>query len=327
MLVAARVSDKARGETILAGADRVEHVHCPRRSRELSGEDALTSGDQHTVLVGELTGEERAQVRRSPQFEQHPRVTSGDELRIECVCGREVQHVGGIGWMQGTDDELGGPPEEWTAVSGQRLHHSQVRADQNEQHGSALQHRVPYLLQRSIQASIGLQEPRELIEHHDGRPLRGQSCGDHAQRRLPVRGRCIDEQFSTRKVRLSRHIRGEPVEIVARRPLPRGGGEEDRDAGVGAELGYQTGLTDLPPTANHEETALAVAPNVVQVSTEPRQLIPPANEADVTHVRDTNLRDTIKGSRRCATCGPTENVSTPGSVRHVVERCTPGQHD
>jgi hypothetical protein len=105
-----------------------------------------------------------------------------------------------------------------------------------------------------------------------------------------VRGRCIDKQFSTRKVRLSRHIRGEPVEIVARRPLPRGGGEEDRDAGVGAELGYQTGLTDLPPTANHEETALAVAPNVVQVSTEPRQLVSPTNEADVTHIRDGGLK-------------------------------------
>jgi len=55
--------------------------------------------------------------------------------------------------------------------------------------------------------------------------------------------------------------------------VPRGGGDEDRDAGVGAELGYQTGLTDLPPTANHEETALAVAPNAVQVSTEPRELV------------------------------------------------------
>ena len=77
---------------------------------------------------------------------------------------------------------------------------------------------------------------------------------------------------------------------------------------MGAELGYQTGLTDLPPTANHEETALAVAPNVVQVSTEPRQLVPPANEADVTHIDDTNLRDTINGSRRWATCGPTEDV-------------------
>jgi hypothetical protein len=79
-----------------------------------------------------------------------------------------------------------------------------------------------------------------------------------------------------------RYIRGEPVEIVAHGPLPGCSGEENRDAGAGAELGHQTGLTDLPPTAHHEETALAVAPDVVQVSIKPRQLVSPTDEANVT---------------------------------------------
>jgi hypothetical protein len=133
---------------------------------ELRGQHVAADIYQVRILVSKLPVEEYLQIGCRAPFCAQPRVAACDQLGIDSdrrICDRD--HLSGVAELERVNDHLLEPPEQWTFVRAKRLHHRDIRSDEDEQHGLGLERAVPRDLQRAFERWAGLAHPRELVEH------------------------------------------------------------------------------------------------------------------------------------------------------------------
>jgi hypothetical protein len=88
---------------------------------------------------------------------------------------------------------------KWAIVVVQGLHHGQVRADQDEQHGFAGQVPVPRHLQDALEPVRFIHQVREFVEDDDARAVVGQGSCEQTQCVAPVLRMRGSEKVATRQ--------------------------------------------------------------------------------------------------------------------------------
>ncbi|CAM5549350.1 hypothetical protein SALBM311S_12556 [Streptomyces alboniger] len=192
-------------------------------------------------------------------------------MRVDGIRRVQPQCVPGLGRVERPEDQAVGPPVEGPVVRGEPLHHVQVTAEQQQEHGSAREQSVPGRLHRPVEHGVLLGEPGQLVEdHHAGRV--GQDGGECAQGVGPVGRGALRYEFRVgREGGLSQF--GHEVGDA----LPWGGalgrGEEDvRSPGPIAELLHQPRLPDLPPPPHRDGHPGTVGCDTVEALVEEGQL-------------------------------------------------------
>src|SRR5689334_20645216 len=145
------------------------------------------------------------------------------------------------------------------AILVERLHHRQVRPDADEQYRLAGQLAVENLLQGSLEARIGADEVRHLVEDHDAGPVLRKAAREQPERRVPCRWSLADEETSVGDVGFEYGL-GKQCQVRLDGGLSRRGEEDRWHARPIDEFLNQPGLADPPSPADEDRPAGTTRP-------------------------------------------------------------------
>ncbi|CAB4937292.1 unannotated protein [freshwater metagenome] len=264
---------------------------------ELSVQHARTGHDQRAGGSGERLAQEVFAGHTWLPLLRDQRQSAGDEERVERVERRETSHGCNIARREDIEHQLGRPAVEGLVDGPKMLHHRQIASEQEQQHRLGGQHPVPDPLQLPGTAGHALEQPGDLVDHHDRRPAvrqRGsEQCQRGGQRRRRIPRRHCRSGQSRRCDGLS-----ERGQLRRRVRSARGLEEQRRQSGARDELGDQPGLAHPASPAQRHRDAAVFPPPSLDVLQKPRQLVELPLPADECHpapptAKNTTLKNTI----------------------------------
>lgn len=226
-------------------------------------------------------------------------------MGVEGVRGREPGHRHDLGGGEGREHHLDAPLMERAAVGGQLLHHGQVAADEDEQHGFPAQYPVPDGLQGAFQYRVAFEHPGQLVEYDDAGGVVREYRGELAKGGVPFGDGCdAGEELGVGQrgvPDLGEEAGPFPVGVLA----PGGLVHDVRHLGALTEEVYESGLPDPASAAEQQGPAALVAPAVAypgEVAFQGGQLGLATYEAwhgspsEFAHIEHTQVNHSMDGS-------------------------------